>query len=66
MFEKYYNKLEPRDQKLRISEIKISGPDFTQVHDRALRIVLLDASRICVSAFHAPCSAKWHLTFSVF
>ncbi|XP_011378259.1 coiled-coil domain-containing protein 113 [Pteropus vampyrus] len=30
MFEKYYNKLEPRDQKLRISEIKISGPDFTQ------------------------------------
>ncbi|XP_039736955.1 cilia- and flagella-associated protein 263 isoform X3 [Pteropus medius] len=34
MFEKYYNKLEPRDQKLRISEIKISGPDFTQLRSR--------------------------------
>ncbi|ELK15439.1 Coiled-coil domain-containing protein 113 [Pteropus alecto] len=34
MFEKYYNKLEPRDQKLRISEMKISGPDFTQLRSR--------------------------------
>uniref|UniRef100_A0A8C3YL23 Cilia- and flagella-associated protein 263 n=1 Tax=Catagonus wagneri TaxID=51154 RepID=A0A8C3YL23_9CETA len=31
MFEKYYNKLEPRDQRsLRLSEIKISGAEITQ------------------------------------
>uniref|UniRef100_A0A8C3X5P6 Cilia- and flagella-associated protein 263 n=1 Tax=Catagonus wagneri TaxID=51154 RepID=A0A8C3X5P6_9CETA len=35
MFEKYYNKLEPRDQRsLRLSEIKISGAEITQLQGR--------------------------------
>ncbi|XP_027472854.1 coiled-coil domain-containing protein 113 isoform X2 [Zalophus californianus] len=35
MFEKYYNKLEPRDQRHpRLSEIKISGAEFAQLQGR--------------------------------
>ncbi|XP_044111980.1 coiled-coil domain-containing protein 113 isoform X2 [Neovison vison] len=35
MFEKYYNKLEPRDQRHpRLSEIKISGAEFAQLRGR--------------------------------
>uniref|UniRef100_A0A8C4PIH1 Cilia- and flagella-associated protein 263 n=2 Tax=Equus TaxID=9789 RepID=A0A8C4PIH1_EQUAS len=35
MFEKYYNKLEPRDQRLPpLSEIKISGAEFAQLRGR--------------------------------
>ena len=40
MFEKYYNKLEPRDQQLpRLSEVKITGAEIAQVCKGDLRIL---------------------------
>lgn len=64
MFEKYYTKLEPRDQHPpRLSDIKLSAAEFAQVHNEDLMEILLfvplNASAICVSAIGIPSLAQW-------